>query len=200
MSTKTRIYQQADLAAALAREEPDMPLPGLVDLRHKGPLLEQTQVLDAATLQQLRADYAALRGAQPIVSEARDGELTDRTTRALGLKPRRFRLIGSLLAVLVALCSYSLCRSWFAGKQVARAATQAPVQPSAPTVVAEPIARERPTQPPAPNLPRMALDALASGDRERAHRMYEQLARHEPEPGPYELAASILARELRAGE
>jgi hypothetical protein len=200
MTTKTRIFERAELAEALAREEPDMPLPGLVDLRHKGPLLEQTQVLDALTLQQLRADYEALRGMQPIVSEARDGELTERTTRALGLKPRRFRLLGALLAVLVLLSSWSLGRSWLTGKQVARAATQAPALPIAPAAVVELPVREPPARPAPANLPRIALDALGAGDREHARRVYEELARHERAPGPFEVAAAILARELRAAE
>lgn len=193
MGTLTRIYKQADLAEALAREEPEpMPLPGLVDLRHKGPLLEQTQVLDQAELCKLRAEYEAMRG--PIVTEPRASEQTDRTLReAAGLRPpRRFRLIGSLLAILLALGSWSVCRSWMASQHVARASSQpVPVLPTAPGR-APPPTRERPTRAPAANLPRAALEALAGGDRELARRIYTELAQHELEPGPYSAAAEIL--------
>ncbi|HEX5659453.1 MAG TPA: hypothetical protein VFX59_19795 [Polyangiales bacterium] len=198
MRTPTRIYQQANLAEALAHEEEDMPLPGLVDLRHKSPLLAQTQVLDQEQLRKLRSDYEALRG--PLVSEPRDGELTDRTL--LNLKPRPVRrLIGVLVAILVALGSWSVCRSWMAGQHVARASSPAavPVLPEAPAAVVAP-SREVPPQPASANLPRVALEALASGDREAARRAYSALARYEREPGPFSAAAEILTRELKAGE
>jgi hypothetical protein len=195
MRSETRSYQATELADALAREEPEpMPLPGLVDLRHKGPMLVQTQVLDQAELRQLRADYERIRAQQPIVNEPRASEQTDRTLReAAGLQPpRRFRLIGTLLAILLALVSWSVGRSWLAGQHVARASTKpAPALPAAPVVAAAP-AREMPTHAPAANLPRAALEALASGDRELARRIYAELAQHEREPGPYSAAAEIL--------
>jgi hypothetical protein len=200
MATETRIYSHAELQAALAQEDAEMPLPGLVDLRHKDQPLAQTQVLDAQALNQLRSEYHARHGSQPPVSEPRESELTGRTERALGLKPRRYRLIGALLAIAVGTVSWSVCRSWMAGHHVERAATQAVAQPmpSAPAAPPAPV-RERPTHPAAANLPRAALDALASGDRERARRAYDELARYEQEPGPYSTAAEILARELKAG-
>jgi hypothetical protein len=198
MRTPTRIFKQGDLADALAFEEPDMPLPGLVDLRHKGPLLAQTQVLDQGTLEQLRRDYEALRG--PIVSEPRDSELTDRTLLPRnGARPIR-RLIGVLLAVLIAIVSWSVCRSWSTGRHVARAETRAasPAVAGVPLVLPAPP-REVPLQPARPNLPRVALEALAAGDRESARRTYDELARHEREPGAFSAAAEILTRELEAG-
>jgi hypothetical protein len=198
MRTHTRIYDQSDLADALAREEPDMPLPGLVDLRHKGPLLDQTQVLDQETLHRLRRDYEVLRG--PIVSEQRDSQLTDLTTLPLKKTSPIRRVIGVLLLIAIAQVSWSVSRPWMAEKHVARAATQAaPVVPAAPLVVPAPT-RELPKHAPAVDLPRSALDALAGGDRARAHRSYAELALHEREPGPFTAAAEILARELKAGE
>jgi hypothetical protein len=203
MTGKTRLYEHGELAAALGREDPNLPLPDLsvpdlVDLRHKDPLLARTQVLDEDELRQLRAEYEALRQQQPVVSEPRASELTARTT--LALAPRRYRVIGALLAIAVALGSWSVCRSWMTGGQVARAATQA-----APVVAAMPVlptvpAREPPGQPPAASAPRAAVNALASGDREAARRVYDELARHEEEPGPYAVAAQILAGELRAAD
>jgi hypothetical protein len=196
MATKTRIHLVTDLEQALTQEEADLPLPGLVDLRHKAPSLAQTQVLDQAALQQLRSEYEALRG--PIVRAPSEREQTDLTLQVP--KPRRFRLIAALLAILVALLSWSVCRSWLAGQQVARASTpSSPAALPAPVQVAVPV-RARPAQAAAANLPRAALEALAGGDRELARRIYDELAQHEAEPGPYAAAAAILARELKAAE
>ncbi len=192
MRTQTRILSQPDLAEALAREEPDvLELPGLVDLRHKGPLLDQTQVLDEVQLRRIRSEYEALRG--PGVKERSEEPVPEDP------KPRRsYRLIAALLAVLGALVAYNLSRSWGSAKQVARAATPPAALPSPPERVAAAPARERPTRAAAADLPRTALAALATGDRERARGAYAELALHEPEPGPYSVAAAILARELKA--
>jgi hypothetical protein len=199
--TTTRIVSQVDFAEALTREEPDLPVPGLVDLRLGGRLLDQTEVLDAERLHALRAEYEAMRGQVPTASEPGQSELTGRTTALPTPSPRPMRrVIGALLALLIGLVSWSACRVWFTGQGVANAALQshAPQPLSAPMAV--PARRALPREPAAADLPRVALEALASGDRELARRSYEELAGHELGPGPYGVAAEILARELRGAE
>lgn len=200
-SNTARIVRSLEQPNAVTTAQPDMPPPGLVDLRLEGPLLDETQVLDAERMSVLHAEYAALRG-QASVDEVRPSEPTELIQRAQPRAPRPLRfLIGGLLVVLVALVAASAARSWRSGREVAKAAehTAPPTSRGAAPPPALPQ-RADPKKPAAPHLPRTALDALASGDRELARRTYEELARHEAVAGPYGAAAAILARQLKAAE